>query len=64
MLYLCTNNDEFSISLDYIEVKTTLLHHRIGYMSDKEMQILHSRNLLLDLKQVDLDFYEHYVYGK
>ena len=28
------------------------------------MQILHKRNLLLDLKQIDLDFCEHCVYGK
>jgi hypothetical protein len=33
-------------------------------MSEKGMQILHKRNLLSDLKQVDLDFCEHYVYGK
>jgi hypothetical protein len=25
---------------------------------------IHKRNLLSDLKQVDLDLYEHYVYGK
>ena len=28
------------------------------------MQILDKRNLLLDIKQVDLDFCEHYVYRK
>jgi hypothetical protein len=28
------------------------------------MQILHKRNLLPNLKQIDLDFYEHCVYGK
>jgi hypothetical protein len=28
------------------------------------MQILHKRNLMLDLKQIDLDFCEHCVYGK
>ena len=33
-------------------------------MSEKGMQILHSKNLLPDLKQVDLDFCEHCVYGK
>ena len=33
-------------------------------MSEKGMQILHSRNLLPDLKQVSLEFYENYVYGK
>ena len=33
-------------------------------MSEKGMQILHKRNVLPDLKQIDLDFYEHCVYGK
>ena len=28
------------------------------------MKILHLKNLLPDLKQVDMDFSEHYVYGK
>jgi hypothetical protein len=33
-------------------------------MSEKGMHILHKRNLLPDLKQIDLDFCEHCVYGK
>jgi hypothetical protein len=33
-------------------------------MSEKGMQIIHSRNLLPNLKLVDLDLCEHYVYGK
>ena len=33
-------------------------------MSDKGMLIIQKINLLLDLKQIDLDFYEHCVYGK
>jgi hypothetical protein len=33
-------------------------------MSEKGMQILHKRNLLPDLKQIDLDFCEHCVYRK
>lgn len=33
-------------------------------MSEKGMSILHKRNLLPDLKQVDLELFEHYVYGK
>jgi hypothetical protein len=33
-------------------------------MSEKGMQILHKRNLFPDLKQIDLDFCEHCVYGK
>ena len=33
-------------------------------MSEKGMKILHSRNLLSGLKNVDLDFYENFIYGK
>jgi hypothetical protein len=63
-LYLCTGNTESSISLTYTGVDTTLWYHRLGHMSEKGMQILHKRNFLPDLKQIDLDFREHCVYGK
>jgi hypothetical protein len=63
-LYLCTGNIDSSISLVSTRVGTTLCHHRIGHVSEKGMQILHKRNLLPDLKQIDLDFCEHCVYGK
>ena len=43
---------------------TTFWHHRLGHMSEKGMQILHSRNLLPGLKHVDLKFCENCVYGK
>ena len=33
-------------------------------MSEKGMQILHKRNFLPNIKQVDLDLCEHYIYGK
>jgi hypothetical protein len=63
-LYLCTSNTNSSIFLDSTRVDTTLRHHRLEHMSEKGMQILHKRNLLPDLKQIDLDFCEHCVYGK
>jgi hypothetical protein len=63
-LYLCTCHVDSSISLASARVDTTLWHHRFRHMSEKGMQILHKRNLLLDLKQVDLNFCEHCVYGK
>jgi hypothetical protein len=63
-LYLCTGNIVSSISLASTGVDTTPWNHRLGHMSEKGMQILHKRNLLLDLKQIDLDFCEHCVYGK
>jgi hypothetical protein len=63
-LYLCTGNTDSSISLASIGVDTTLWHHRLGHMSEKGMHILHKINLFPYLKQIDLDFYEHCVYGK
>jgi hypothetical protein len=63
-LYLCTGKTESSISLTSTRVDTTLWHHRLGHMSEKGMQILHKRNLLPNIKQNDLDFCEHCVYGK
>jgi hypothetical protein len=63
-LYLCTRNTDSSISLDSTGVDTTLWHHRLGHMSEKWMHIIQKMNLLPDLKQIDLDFCEHCVYGK
>jgi hypothetical protein len=63
-LYLCTGNTNSYISLASTEVDTTLWNHRLGHMSEKGMQILHKRNLLSDLKQIDLDLCVHCVYGK
>jgi hypothetical protein len=63
-LYLCTGNTDSSIYLSSTGVDTTRWNHRLGHMSEKGIQILHKINLFLDLKQIDLDFYEHCVYGK
>jgi hypothetical protein len=61
----CSRSKEnSSISLASTRVDTTLWHHRLGHMSEKGMQILHKINLFPDLKQIDLDFCEHCVYGK
>ena len=63
-LYLCKGNIDSSIALASTGTNTTLWHHRIGNMSEKGMQILQSRKLLLGLKHIDLEFCEHCVYGK
>ena len=63
-LYLCTSNVDSSISLASTRVDTTLWHRMLGYMGEKGMQIIHKRNLLSDLKKIDLDFCEYCVYGK
>ena len=56
-LYLCTGNIDSSISSASTGVDIELWHHRLGYMSEKGMQILHKINLFPDLKQIDLDFF-------
>ena len=63
-LYLCPHDTHYSIHVDSIETSAVLCHHRIGHMSEKGMQILHSRKLLPDLKRVSLEFCENCVYGK
>jgi len=63
-LYLCVVDADSSIYLASTRLDTTLWHRRLGHMSEKGMQILHKRNLLPYLKQVDLDLREHHVYGK
>jgi hypothetical protein len=63
-LYLCTSNIDSFISLASTRVDIALWHHWMGHMSEKRMEILNKINLLPDLKQIDLDFCEHCVYGK
>jgi hypothetical protein len=63
-LYLCIGSTDSSISLASTKVDTTLWHHRLGNMSEKRMHIFHKRNLLPDIKHIDLDFCEDCVYGK
>ncbi|KAK2998010.1 hypothetical protein RJ639_025476 [Escallonia herrerae] len=44
--------------------KTTLWHHRLGHLSESGMKILHSKNALPGMKNIQLDFCEGCVYGK
>ena len=64
MLYLCPDNTDYYISVASIEIGVVLWHHRLGHMSEKGMQILHSRKLLPYLKHVSLEFCENCVYAK
>ena len=61
-LYLCPLNTDYSISVASTEIGAALWYHRLGHMSEKGMQILHSRKLLLDMKHVSLEFRENCVY--
>ena len=50
MLCLCPHNTYYSISIASTETCAALWYHGLGHMSEKGMQILHSRKLLPDLK--------------
>ena len=63
-LYLCNGISNYVNALTSIEEDMALWHHRLRHMSEKGIQILHSRNLLPSLNHVDLDFCENCVYGK
>ena len=54
-LYLCTGNVCANMAIVSTSVVIVLWHHRLGHMSKKGIQILHSRKLLLGLEQVDLE---------
>ena len=55
-LYLCPHNTDYYISVASTEIGAALWHYRLGHMSEKGMQILHSRKLLPYLKQVSSEF--------
>jgi len=63
-LYLCNGISNFVNALNSIGEDTTLWHHRLRHMSEKGIQILHSRNFLPGLKHVDLKLCEKCIYGK
>ena len=64
ILYLCNGISNFFNALTSKGENARLWHYRLGHMSEKGMKILHSRNFLSGLKNVDLDFYENCIYGK
>ncbi|KAK2974385.1 hypothetical protein RJ640_021241 [Escallonia rubra] len=64
-LYTLSGTHNHSISLAFTEnQRTTLWHHRLGHLSESGMKILHSKNALPGMKNIQLDFCEGCVYGK
>ena len=49
-LYLCNANVDLYIALASTGVDAAMWHHRLRHMSEKGMKIIHSKNLLPDLK--------------
>ena len=52
------------ISVASSEADTRVCHRRLGHMSEKGIKIMLSKDNLLELKSVELDFYEDCVYRK
>ena len=50
MMYLCPHNTDYSISVYSTETSAMDWNCRLGHMSEKGMQIIHSIKLLPDLK--------------
>ncbi|KAK2985190.1 hypothetical protein RJ640_010479 [Escallonia rubra] len=64
-LYTLLGTYNHSISLASTEnPRTTLWHHRLRHLSESGMRILHSKNLLPGMKNIQLDFCEGCVCGK
>ena len=63
-LYLCNGISNYVNALTSTRENMELWHHRLEHMSEKGMQILHSRNLLSGLKHVDFKLCENFGYGK
>ena len=63
-LYLCNGISNYVNSLTSKGADAALWHHRLRHISEKGMKVLHSRNSLSGLKNVDLDFCENFIYGK
>ncbi|KAK2977018.1 hypothetical protein RJ640_022284 [Escallonia rubra] len=58
-IYTILGTYKHSISLASTEnQRTTLWHHRLGHLSESGMRILHSKNALPGMKNIQLDFCE------
>lgn len=61
-LSICVNNS-FSI-LSTLDSYACMWHNQLGHMSQKGILILKDKGKLSDLKDLNLDFCEHYIFGK
>ncbi|KAK3031434.1 hypothetical protein RJ639_035257, partial [Escallonia herrerae] len=58
-LYTLSGTHNYSISLAFTKnQRITLWHQRLGHLSESGMRILHSKNALPGMKNIQLDFYE------
>ena len=47
-----------------IDSNTVLWHNRLRHMSEKNIKVLHSKQVLPGLKCVNIDLYKNCMYGK
>ena len=62
-LYM-TSGSTASISVASSDVDAGMWHHRLGHKSEKGMKAMLSKNMLLGLKFINLDFCKECVYEK
>ena len=59
-----TSGSRAPISVASSEADTWVQHQRLGHMNKKGIKVVLSKDKLVGLKFVELDFCENYVYGK
>ena len=64
LYFLADSGSSVSVATGDTSTVTTLWHRRLGHLSEKNLSILHRRELLPGLKKVNLEFCEECIYGK
>ena len=59
-----TSSPRDTIAVAEASTDTSLLHRRLGHMSEKGMKMLLSKGKLPELKSVDFDLCESCIFGK
>ena len=52
---------EYGEQIAVVDSDTAMWHNRLRHMSEKGMKLIHSKNFLLGLKCINMDFYESCV---
>ena len=56
LYFLADSGSSVSMTTRDMDTVTSLWHRRLGHLSEKNLSILHMRELLLGPKKVDLEF--------
>lgn len=64
-LYLLSTHVDYVVSLAVEKNKNpTLCHHKFGHLSENNMRILQSKEVLIGMKDASFDYCENYVFDK